>query len=160
MDQQPGEEMHRAESPKGELLNSWSLGSSTVDIEAYWFPNGKALRTSGLFFWATPMAHGGSQARGQIGAAAASLHHSSQQHQIFNPPSEARDWTRNLLVPSSTMGTPSFFFFFVFCFLFFVFCFLFFVFLSFVSCEFLYYMSLFFLFVLYAYRKELIKCLF
>ena len=28
------------------------------------------------------------------------LHHSSQQHQILNPLSEARDQTRNLIVPS------------------------------------------------------------
>ena len=56
--------------------------------------------------WAAPAAYGGSQARGPIGAVATSLcqstatrdpshvcnlHHSSQQHQIFNPPSEARD---------------------------------------------------------------------
>ena len=61
-----------------------------------------------LFFRATPMAYGSSQARGQIGAAAASLHHShikegpslicnlhnsSQQRWILNPLSEARDQT-------------------------------------------------------------------
>ena len=40
------------------------------------------------------------------------LHHSSQQHQIFNPPSEAREQTYTLMVPSrihfrcTTMGTP------------------------------------------------------
>ena len=40
------------------------------------------------------------------------LHHSSQQHQILNPLSEARDWTHNLMVPSwirfccSTTETP------------------------------------------------------
>ena len=28
------------------------------------------------------------------------LHHSSEQHQIFNPQSEARDRTRNLMVSS------------------------------------------------------------
>ena len=28
------------------------------------------------------------------------LHHSSQQHQILNPLSKARDWTRNVMVPS------------------------------------------------------------
>ena len=28
------------------------------------------------------------------------LHHSSQQHRILNPLSEARDQTRNLIVPS------------------------------------------------------------
>ena len=40
------------------------------------------------------------------------LHHSSRQRLILNPPSEARDQTRNLTVPSwirfrcATMGTP------------------------------------------------------
>ena len=40
------------------------------------------------------------------------LHHSSRQHQILNPLSEARDQTRNPMVPSriffccTTMGTP------------------------------------------------------
>ena len=43
-----------------------------------------------------------------------SLYHSSQQHQIFNPLSEARVRTCNLMVPSgirfrcATMGTPLF----------------------------------------------------
>ena len=42
------------------------------------------------------------------------LHHSLWQCQIFNPPNEARDWTRNLIVPSwihfhwAMMGTPYF----------------------------------------------------
>ena len=41
-----------------------------------------------------------------------SLHHSSRQHWILNPLSEAKDRTRNLIVPSqirfccATMGTP------------------------------------------------------
>ena len=40
------------------------------------------------------------------------LHHSSQQHQILNPLNEARDRTRNIMVPSqihflcATTGTP------------------------------------------------------
>ena len=51
-------------------------------------------------FRATPMASGGSQARGRIRAAATAtpdlslvcnLHHSSQHHQILNPLSKARD---------------------------------------------------------------------
>ena len=59
-----------------------------------------------LLFRAAPAAHGGSQARGHIGAAAASPHPSSWQHQILNPLSEARDririltdtsWVLNLL---------------------------------------------------------------
>ena len=37
------------------------------------------------FFRAAPTAYGSSQARGQIGAEAACLHHSSQQHQIPDP---------------------------------------------------------------------------
>ena len=58
-------------------------------------------------FRATPMAYGSYQARGRIRATAAGLyhsysnarskpclhlHHSSQQHQILNPLSQARDW--------------------------------------------------------------------
>ena len=52
-----------------------------------------------LSFRAAPMAYGGSQARGRIGAVAGGLHHSSCQHQILNPLREARDRTRNLMVP-------------------------------------------------------------
>ena len=53
-----------------------------------------------------------SQARGPIGALAAGLCHSSQQHRILNPLNEARDQTHNFMVPSwihfccTTMGTP------------------------------------------------------
>ena len=42
------------------------------------------------------------------------LHYSSQQHQILNPLSEARDWTHHLMVPSrirfhcTMTGTPIF----------------------------------------------------
>ena len=65
-----------------------------------------------LFFRPAPTAYGSSQARGDIRAAAASrgqshnnarlihicdLHHSSQQSQIFNPLSKARDQTCILL---------------------------------------------------------------
>ena len=73
------------------------------------------------------MAYGGSQARGLIRATAAGLHHShsntkSKPHlqptpqlraiQILNPPNEAKDQTRNLMVPSricfhcAMIGTP------------------------------------------------------
>ena len=58
------------------------------------------------------MAYRDSLARGRIGATADSLHHSSRQRQIFNPRSEARDRTRNLMVPSqicfrcAMTGTP------------------------------------------------------
>ena len=60
----------------------------------------KNIMSSFLFFFffswifrAAPMAYGGSQARGLIGAIAADLYHSSQQHWILNPLSEARDPT-------------------------------------------------------------------
>ena len=46
-----------------------------------------------FFFRATPVANGGSQARGQIRATAAGLHHSSRQCWIHNPLSGARDRT-------------------------------------------------------------------
>ena len=76
---------------------------------------------------ATPEAYGGSQARGLIRCTAAGLltatampdlslirdlHHSSQQRRILDPLSEARDRTRNPMVPSqicfccTMMGTP------------------------------------------------------
>ena len=71
-----------------------------------------------LLFRAMPMAHGSSQVRGQIRAAAASLHHShsnapdgspicdlrhsSGQRQILNPLNDARDQTHIL------MGTSGF----------------------------------------------------
>ena len=76
------------------------------------------------------MAYGGSQARGQIGAVAASLHHShsnsgseqpiyhsSWQRQILNPLSESRDRTCVFMDASqicfcwATIVTPNFFFF-------------------------------------------------
>ena len=44
-----------------------------------------------VFFKGCTVASESSQARGQIRAAAASLHHSSQQLHILNPLSEARD---------------------------------------------------------------------
>ena len=65
-----------------------------------------------LFLGPQPVAFGGSQARGLIRAVAATAtatwdptcicdpHHCSQQHQILNPLSEARDQTCNLMVPS------------------------------------------------------------
>jgi len=66
-----------------------------------------------VFFRAAPTAYGGSQARGLIGAIAAGLRHSSQQHLILNPLNEARDRTHELMVPSQicfccvTTGTPT-----------------------------------------------------
>ena len=68
-----------------------------------------------LLFRAAPEAYGSSQARGLIGATAAglcqatetwdpshvcNLHDSSRQFRILNPLSEARDRTRNPMVPS------------------------------------------------------------
>ena len=46
-----------------------------------------------LLFRAAPVAYGGSQVRERIGAAAAGLHHSSQQRRILDPLNEARDRT-------------------------------------------------------------------
>ena len=55
-----------------------------------------------LLFRAAPVAYGGSQASGPIRATATAtpdlshvydLHHSSQQHQMLNPLSKARDGT-------------------------------------------------------------------
>ena len=78
-----------------------------------------------LLFRATPEAYGSSQARGPIGATAASLrhshgiqamqytsrvcdlHHGSRQHRILNPLSEARDQTLNLLVTSQIRFCPA-----------------------------------------------------
>ena len=76
-----------------------------------------------FLFGATPTVYGSSRARGLIRAVATGLHqshsnsfwdlhHSSQQCRILNPLREARDWTRNLMVPSqthfccTTVGTP------------------------------------------------------
>ena len=59
-------------------------------------------------FRATPEAYGGSQVRGLIGATAAT----ATAIRILNTLSEARDQTRNLMVPSrilfccAMMGTP------------------------------------------------------
>ena len=59
-----------------------------------------SMRIFYLFFClfrAAPAAYWGFQARGWIGAPAASLHHSSQQHQISDPLSKARDRTPILM---------------------------------------------------------------
>ena len=66
-----------------------------------------------FFFRATPAAYGGFQARGQVRATAAGLHHSSQQHWIPDPLCETRDPTCILMDPSwirfccATRGIPS-----------------------------------------------------
>ena len=55
-----------------------------------------------LSFLATPAAYGSSQASGQVGATATSLHHSSRQRHIPNPLSGAKDRT-HILVDTSQM---------------------------------------------------------
>ena len=50
-------------------------------------------------FRATPRAHGSSQARGRIRAAATGLHHRSWQCWILNPLNGATDWTHVLTDP-------------------------------------------------------------
>ena len=67
---------------------------------AFWNVNFFFVVLFFVLFRATPEAYGGSQARGLIGAVATDLHHSSQRRRILNPLSEARDRTRNLMVPS------------------------------------------------------------
>ena len=83
-----------------------------------------------LLFRAALVVYGGSQARGQMGATAASLHrsHSNAGSEprlpptpqltatpVLNPLNEARDQTCNLTVPSpihfccAKMGTPKFY---------------------------------------------------
>ena len=63
-------------------------------------------------FRAPHRACGSAQVRGRIGTAAASLPHSSGQHQILNPLSKARDETHILMDTShvcflcATVGTP------------------------------------------------------
>ena len=65
-------------------------------------------------FRATPTAYGGSQARSQVGAIAAGLHHSSGPCLILNPLSKTRDRTHILTDTSwihfrcTTSGTPLF----------------------------------------------------
>ena len=54
----------------------------------------------GFVFRGVLAAYRGSQARGQIGAIAASLQHSSRQSRILNPLREAQVQTRILLDPS------------------------------------------------------------
>ena len=62
-----------------------------------------------IFFFLRAAAYGGSQARSPVGATATTtqdpshvydLHHSSGQCRFLNPLIEARDRTRNLMVPS------------------------------------------------------------
>ena len=101
--------------PGIELMFSWML----VGFAKRWVTTGTPKSTFFFFFclfaisWAAPLAHGGFQSRGWIGAIALAyararamrdlsrvwdLHHSSWQCQILNPLS--KDWTCNLTVPS------------------------------------------------------------
>ena len=51
-------------------------------------------------FRAVPVAYGSSQARGQLGAVAAGLHHShnsTRSEPVLNPLNKAREWTRVLM---------------------------------------------------------------
>jgi len=85
------------------------------------------LNCSFLFYFlllrAAPAAYGSSQARGPIRAAAASLHHSSQQCQIPDPLCEARDQaciltdTSQIRFHRATAGTPELLIFKLFIFL-------------------------------------------
>ena len=107
-------------------MTSWNL--NTVDgfksIAIFVCTDAHMIQslTSGSFFFCVcvflgpPAAYGDSQARGLIGAIAASqsqshsnagskllvcdLHHGSWQCWILNPMSKARDGTRNVMVPS------------------------------------------------------------
>ena len=88
--------------------------TAKINIQEYSLSNLMEKRTqrSFFFFVVSPMAYGGSQARGVIRDVATGPHHSSEQHWIPNPLSEARDCTHNLMVPSqirfccAMTGTP------------------------------------------------------
>ena len=94
---------HRSPVPSGQTLSLLSCPQRPCvawPLESYFI----------LFFSTTPWAYGGSQARGSIEAVATAtamqdpshvcdLHHSSQQCQILNPLSKARDRIHNLMVP-------------------------------------------------------------
>ena len=62
-----------------------------------------------FFFLFSFCLFGSAQARGLIGAVAAGLHHSSQQHQILDPRSKAPSQIR---FRCTMMGTPTFLFYF------------------------------------------------
>ena len=69
-----------------------------------------------LLFGSASSTYGSSQSRGRIGVTAASLHHSSWQHQILNPLSEDMDWIHIFFMDNNwvrycwdTKRTPYFF---------------------------------------------------
>ena len=105
--------------------NNPSCSSDNTVSFTCWATRGLQGRFSFSFFFFSfpflhflgllPRAYGGSQARGRIRAESpaytratatkdlshiCNLHHSSQQHQLLNLLSKARDQTRNLMVPS------------------------------------------------------------
>ena len=96
----------------------WSEGMGSQDSLPPWI----SFFLFFCFFRVTLAAHGSSQARGPIGAAGASLHHShpmpdvscvcdlhhsSQQCWILNPLSEAKDWACILMDTSQILNTLS-----------------------------------------------------
>ena len=86
-------------------INDWDPLSLYLD---FFFP----FLFSFFGLRATPAAYGSSQARGPTEAGAASLHHSTQQCQILNLISKARDRAHLLMATSqvryrwATTGTP------------------------------------------------------
>ena len=87
----------------------------STDCKSFFRHWTRLLSFSFLLFRASSAAHGGSRARGLTGAVGTGLHHSlsnagseprlqpipqPQQRGILNLQSEARDRTRNLVVPS------------------------------------------------------------
>ena len=109
-------------NPLKEVRDWTCILMDTSQIHLHWATTGIPKFSVYLFtylfllFRAACAAHGGSHARGWIGTAATvayttattmpdpshicNLHHSSWQHCILNPLSEARDQTRNLMVLS------------------------------------------------------------
>ena len=86
----PQEDPEKAAGPSGHVAGKPCLGFFQVTAGLI---SRRTISVSLFFclFRATPMAYGSSQARGRIRAAAAGLHHSSQQRWILNLLSEARD---------------------------------------------------------------------
>ena len=87
---------HNEDESQGGLYGMMSclFVSMFVPVFFFFFP-----------FRAAPLAYGGSQARGQIGAIAAGLHHSSRQRRILNLLGEARDRTQ-ILTDTSGVRNP------------------------------------------------------
>ena len=96
----------RSLKPHREMIAQITWGVSQESCHGYWY---LFLVLSFCLFRAAFMAYGGSQARGPVGAIAATatatlylshvcdLHHQSRQQQILNSLSEARDRTRVLM---------------------------------------------------------------